>query len=223
MVADLYGFADHRAPRVLLPGLTFDRGSGSRYSTASPASTRGGRYPPWTFRGMASHRTSSRTRWSISSARSTRPSRRRGSTHPSSPATRLSGGSASVYAGLFPTRGVVNIDAPPDPAFVHPAAITGGTDPRRRIPGRAGDDGAGFSPDLLPLPACHLIAHNSRPRQDLVVSHWDELLRQTPDQLDAMLASSSLPSRPRMSRTCSSREPSPPPASASGSATSRPG
>ena len=47
-----------------------------------------------------------------------------------------------------------------------------------------------FRTDLLPLPARHLVAHNSRPRQDLVVSYWDELLRQTPDQFDAMLAGS---------------------------------
>ena len=43
---------------------------------------------------------------------------------------------------------------------------------------------------LAPVWERHLVAHNSRPRQDLVVSYWDELLRQTPDQFDAMLAGS---------------------------------
>jgi hypothetical protein len=68
MAADLYGFADERPPLVLLPGLTFDRGSGSRYSTTFPASTQAGRCWPLTFPVMASHQTSSRTRYSTSSA-----------------------------------------------------------------------------------------------------------------------------------------------------------
>src|SRR5262249_45442108 len=41
---------------------------------------------------------------------------------------------------------------------------------------------------LLPSPARDLVARNSRPRQDLVLSYWDETLRQSPDQTDAMLA-----------------------------------
>jgi len=47
--------------------------------------------------------------------------------------------------------------------------------------------GQNLGTDLLPSPARDLVAHNSRPHQDLVVSYWDETLRQTPDQTDAML------------------------------------
>ena len=89
----------------------------------------------------------------------------------------IAGGFASVYAGQHPTRGVVNVDALPDPALF---SLLRSREEQIRgdgFPGVWALMKQSFGTDLLPVSARHLVAHNSRPRQDLVVSYWDELLR----------------------------------------------
>ena len=99
----------------------------------------------------------------------------------------IGGGFASVYAGQHRTSGVINIDAPPDPALFALLRSMEGQIRGDGFPGVWAKMEQGFRTDLLPRPTRHLVAHNSRPRQDLVVSYWDDILTQTPDQLNAML------------------------------------
>jgi pimeloyl-ACP methyl ester carboxylesterase len=96
----------------------------------------------------------------------------------------ISGGLASIYAAHHPTRGVVNVDATPEVASIA----------RLLQPMMGQIRGTGFPgvwammeqswrTDLLPRAARTLVARNSHPDQDLVVSYWDELLTKDPDLL----------------------------------------
>src|SRR5262245_24492243 len=103
----------------------------------------------------------------------------------------ISGGFASMYASQFATRGVVNVDALPNieqfVQLVQPAA-----GPIR------GDGFAGvwammeqsFRLELLPPAARAVVARTSDPRQDLVVSYWDEMLSRPLDEQTARISDS---------------------------------
>jgi pimeloyl-ACP methyl ester carboxylesterase len=100
----------------------------------------------------------------------------------------MSGGIASVYAAHHPTRGVVNVDAPPDLApFVR---LLQSAEEQIRGDGFAGVWAMleqSFRTDLLPPQVREFISRNSHPRQDVAVSYWDELLAQTPEQMAAIV------------------------------------
>jgi pimeloyl-ACP methyl ester carboxylesterase len=101
----------------------------------------------------------------------------------------MSGGYGSMYAARFPTRGVVNVDALPD--IVPFVRLLQNAEKQIRGSGFA-DVWAmmeqGFRLDLLPPSAQAVVARTSSPRQDLVVSYWDELLSHTPDELAARVS-----------------------------------
>ena len=100
----------------------------------------------------------------------------------------ISGGLASIYAARYPSRGVVNLDAPPDlesiATLLQPmkARIRGA-----EFPHVWAHMQQSFRTDLLPPDARALVEANSHPRQDLVCSYWAELLDQSPHQLTAAL------------------------------------
>ena len=190
MAADLYGFADERPPLVLLPGLTFDRRIWQpvldHLSRIDPGrqvlalDLPGHGESPDQLPHSTQHITGL-IHQAVEEA---------GLETPVMVGHSIAGAFASVYASQHPTRGVVNTDAPPDPALL---ALLRSREEQIRgdgFPGVWALMKQGFGTDLLPVSARHLVAHNSRPRQDLVVSYWDEPLRQTPDQSDAMLARS---------------------------------
>ena len=192
MAADLYGFADERPPARAAARLTFDRRIWQpvldHLARIDPrqAGTVPGPSGAWRVT-----RTSYRTRWQHIVGLIHQAVEEAGLDTPVVAGHSMSGGLSQRLRGPAPHAWRHQHRCPAGSRVLHPAAITGGTDPRRRVPGRVGDGvEQSFRTDLLPLPARHLIAHNSRPRQDLVVSYWDELLRQTPDQFDAMLAGS---------------------------------
>jgi pimeloyl-ACP methyl ester carboxylesterase len=98
----------------------------------------------------------------------------------------IAGGLASIYAGEHPTSGVVNVDAAPDVAPI--ARLLQSLAEQVRGPGFP-DVWAmmeqSWRTDLLPRGSRALVARNSHPRQDLVVSYWDEFLTQDPERLQA--------------------------------------
>jgi ketosteroid isomerase-like protein len=100
----------------------------------------------------------------------------------------ISGGTVSLYASRYPTRGVINIDGLPDPVLL---ARLRSAEKQIRGDGFPGVWAAlkqSFGTDQLPPAARELVVSTSHPRQDLVVSYWDEVLSQAPGQMDEMLA-----------------------------------
>lgn len=96
----------------------------------------------------------------------------------------LSGGLASIYAGRYPARGVVNLDAAPDlTSFANMlqsmAEMIRGAD----FPQVWALMFQSFRTELLPVWARNLVAANSQPDQDLVLGYWTELLEGSPDKL----------------------------------------
>src|SRR5947209_4609740 len=187
MAADLYGFADERPPLVLLPGLTFDRriwqpvlGHLARIDPGRQVLALDlpghGESPDQLPHSMA--HIAGLIRQAVQGA---------GLDAPVMVGHSMAGGFASVYASQHRTSGVINIDALPDPAMFALLRSMEGQIRGDGFPGVWAKMEQSFRTDLLPLPTRHLVAHNSRPRQDLVVSYWDDLLTQTPDQLNAML------------------------------------
>jgi pimeloyl-ACP methyl ester carboxylesterase/ketosteroid isomerase-like protein len=190
MAADLYGFADERPPLVLLPGLTFDRRIWQPVLDHLSRIDPGRQVLALDLPGHGESPDQLPHSMQHIVGLIHQAVEEAGLDTPVVAGHSMSGGLASVYAGLHPTRGVINIDAPPDPAFFTQLRSLEGQIRGDGFPGVWAMMEQSFRTDLLPLPARHLIAHNSRPRQDLVVSYWDELLRQTPDQFGAMLAGS---------------------------------
>jgi pimeloyl-ACP methyl ester carboxylesterase len=175
MAADRYGFADERPPLVLLPGLTFDRRIWhpvlDHLSRIDPGrqvlalDLPGHGESPDQLPHSIQHIVGL-IHQAVEEA---------GLETPVMVGHSIAGAFASVYAGQHPTRGVVNIDAAPDPALF--SLLRSREDQIRGdgFPGVWALMKQSFGTDLLPVSARHLVAHNSRPRQDLVVSYWDEL------------------------------------------------
>ncbi|MEU4564213.1 alpha/beta hydrolase [Actinoplanes sp. NPDC023936] len=97
----------------------------------------------------------------------------------------LGGLIATTYAARFPARGVVNLDQPllPGP-FGHvirdaEPALRG---PRWRAVWDELLDGMGV--DALPTAAWSLVERTSRPRGDLLLGYWEEILRSSDDELE---------------------------------------
>ena len=190
MAADLYGTADGRPPLVLLPGLTFDRGVWEPV-LANLARRDPGRHIlsldlpghgespdqlPHSMDHVLSLIHEAVTEAALDA--------------PVVVGHSMSGGYASMYAARFPTRGVVNVDALPDlMPFVRLLQSA-----KEQILGE-GFAGVwammerGFRLDLLSSSEQAVVARTSRPRQDLVVSYWDELLSHTPEELAARVSS----------------------------------
>jgi pimeloyl-ACP methyl ester carboxylesterase len=100
----------------------------------------------------------------------------------------IAGGLASMYAAEHPTSGVVNVDAPPEVASI--ARLLQSMAEQVRGPGFAkvwAMMEESWRTDLLPRAAREIVARNSHPRQELVVSYWDELLTQDPELLQALV------------------------------------
>lgn len=95
---------------------------------------------------------------------------------------------AGMYAATHPVAGVVLVDQAP---LMRPfAELVHSLEPSLRSDNFA----AVFEPfrqsiglDLVPEPQRSQIAARQRIRRDLVIGYWDELLRSTPDQLQARI------------------------------------
>jgi pimeloyl-ACP methyl ester carboxylesterase len=193
MAAELYGSADGRPPLVLLHGLTFDR------RIWRPVLVHLARIDPGRqilSLDLPGHGESpSQLPHSAQHIvglihKAVEEAGLAGPAGPAAPVVvghSIAGGFASLYAGQHPTSGVVNLDALPDPAAL--AQLRSAAEQIRGdgFPGVWAAMEQSFRTDLLPPPARVQVTRNSRPRQDLVVSYWDELLGQTAEQVDEIL------------------------------------
>ena len=100
----------------------------------------------------------------------------------------MGGALAGIYAGHHPVAGLVMVDQAP---YVRPfAAMVHQIEPALR----SGNFRAAFEPirqtigvELLPEPQRTSILTRQRIDQDLILGYWDELLRTTPDELQAQI------------------------------------
>ena len=190
MAADLYGTADGRPPLVLLPGLTFGRGVWEPV-LGNLARRDPGRHilsldlpghgeSPDQLPHSMDH-VLSLIHGAVTEA---------GLDAPVMVGHSMSGGLGSMYAARFPTRGVVNVDAVPDLVpFVRLLQSVKGQILGDGFAGVWATMEQGFRLDLLSPSARAVVARTSSPRQDLVVSYWDELLSRTPDEFAAQVSS----------------------------------
>ena len=188
MAADLYGTADERPPLVLLHGLTFDR------RIWRPVLVHLARLDPGRQilsldlpgHGESPSQLPHSTQHIVGLIH--QAVEEAGLAAPVVVGHSIAGGFASIYAGQHPVRGVVNLDALPDPAGLMRLRSAAEQIRGDGFPGVWAMMEQSFGTDLLPPPARVQVTRSSRPRQDLVVSYWDELLRQTAEQADEMLA-----------------------------------
>lgn len=97
----------------------------------------------------------------------------------------LGGIIATTYAARFPVRGVVNLDQPLLPGPF--GAVVRGAEPALRGPGwREVWDRvlAGMGIEDLPTSAWALVERTSRPRADLLLGYWEEILRCSDAELE---------------------------------------
>ena len=208
MAADLYGFADERPPLVLLPGLTFDRRIWQPVLDHLARIDPGRQVLALDLPGHGESPDQLPHSMQHIVGLIHQAVEEAGLDAPVVVGHSIAGGFASVYAGQHPTRGVVNVDALPDPAVL--ALLRSRAEQIRGdgFPGVWAMMEQSFGTDLLPPPARVQVIRNSRPRQDLVVSYWDELLGRPRNRRTRCWPVRSPPSPPRTSPTCSSRAPS---------------
>ena len=177
LAADDYGASDDRPPLVLLHGLTFDRRTWRPALTELEAIDPGRRVLVVDLpghgqsAGLPSHdlQTVAHTvHRAVEEAQLCAPVVVGHS---------ISGMIATIYATLYPTSGVVNVD---QPLLVAPIAqLAHSVADQIRGPGfPAVWDmfAASMQIELLPPDAQELIRSTCRPRQDLVLSYWREML-----------------------------------------------
>ena len=189
MAGDLYGTGDGRPPLLLLPGLTFDRGVWEPVLDNLAGKDPGRRILSLDLPGHGGSpgqlphsmdHVLSLIHEAVTEA---------GLDAPVVVGHSMSGGYGSMYAARFPARGVVNVDALPDIVpFVRLLQSAKGQILGDGFAGVWAMMEKGFRLDLLPSPAQAVVARTSSPRQDLVVSYWDELLSRTPDELAAQVS-----------------------------------
>jgi pimeloyl-ACP methyl ester carboxylesterase len=186
LAGDLAGTADDRPPLVFLHGLTFDRSTwapaldelsridpGRRVlSLDLPGHGQSPPAPPHSFAAIVT-----RLRQAVDMA---------GLPAPVIVGHSMSGGLASMYAAANPTRGVINVDSPPDLTTI--ARLLQSVADQIRGPGFPAVwlmMASSFRLELLPPEARMQVESTSRPEPDLVRSYWQELLTTPPQQLQA--------------------------------------
>lgn len=188
LAADDYGQADDRPPLVLLHGMTFDR------TIWRPVVTRLHRIDPGRrilAIDLPGHGQSpGQTSYELGSVpgQLNRAIEEAGIVAPVMVGHSAGGLGATVYAGRHATRGVINVDAPLQlDAF---AGFVQSLAERLRGPDFAAvwqlfyDS---FHTELLPSGARDLVRSNCRPRQDLVLGYWQQLLDGRTGEVTAMI------------------------------------
>jgi len=187
LAADEYGDSDELPPLVLLHGLTFDRGLWqpvlSELRRIDPRRRvlvldlpGHGESPDWPSYEMSS--VAEAVHRAVDEAQL--PS-------PVLVGHSISAVVASVYAATYPTRGVVNVDQPVQVA-PFAALVKSLADQLRgpAFPAVWEMFQASMHIELLPEAAQRLVRASSRPRQDLVLGYWREILDQPVDEVVAI-------------------------------------
>jgi pimeloyl-ACP methyl ester carboxylesterase len=184
MSAELHGVPDDRPPLVLLHGLTFDRDIW-RTTLHELAAVDPGRHV--LLLDLPGHGTSpdqlphsldhvvALVHGAVEEA---------GLSAPVLVGHSIAGGLASIYAARHATRGVVSVDAAPEVASIARLLASMAEQIRGpEFPAVWSMMEQSWRTDLLPRGTRELIARNSHPRQDVVISYWHDLLSQDPERL----------------------------------------
>ncbi len=100
----------------------------------------------------------------------------------------MSGGLATLYAAMYPSRGVVTVDNGPD---IRPfAQLIKRLEPVLRGPGFTAawptfEDSLGL--ERIPEPTRSLVLETHEVNQEVVVGYWEMVLRTDPDELQAII------------------------------------
>ena len=189
LAADDYGYADDRAPLVLLHGLTFDR------SLWRPALAELSRIDPGR-RAMAldlpGHGASPGwPSYDIESlARGVHHAVEEAALHsPVVVGHSIAGVVATAYAAKYPTHSVINVDQPLQIApFAEMAQSLAAKLRGPAFPAVWQMFDSSMHIELLPEAAQELVRSSSRPRQDLVLAYWREVLDRPVGELAAFAA-----------------------------------
>ena len=182
MHADSYGIDDHRAPLVLLHGLTFDR------RTWQPVLGELSRVDPdrrvlvldLPGHGESPSQLPHTTEHILALVHGAVG--KAGLEAPVLVGHSMSGGSVTVYGAMFPSRGAVNVDALPSDLEMF---VRGLKQLEPRIRGAEFDAvwaelKAGFQLHMLPADMRGVVESTCAPRQEIAISYWSELLRGPP-------------------------------------------
>jgi pimeloyl-ACP methyl ester carboxylesterase len=188
LVVDDSGVEDGRPPIVLLHGLTFDRRIWSPIIDALRAMDPDRRVLAVDLpgHGASPSRLPHDVEHIVELVRETLSAMR--ATTPVLVGHSMSGAIVTLYAGRDPIAGVVNVDQPLEIADF--ARLVGSLEPRLRGPDFAElwpmffDS---FHTELLLLAMRQLVEDNCQPRQDIVLSYWQQLLDQPVNEVEAMI------------------------------------
>ena len=187
LCADDYGRSDARAPLILLHGLTFDR---TTWRDVVPELQRidpGRRVIAIDLPGHGQSPDQATYDPVALAEQLHQAVQEAGLTAPVVAGHSAGGVLATIYAARYPTRGVVNIDQPLQTAQF--AALLNSLAERLRgpqFPAAWQVFYDSFHIELLPPAAQDLVRATSRPRQQVVLGYWQQLLEQ-PDEAAAMI------------------------------------
>ena len=189
LAGDLAGIADDRPPLVFVHGLTFNRSTWAPVLDELAHVDPGRRILNLDLPGHGQSQPAPPHSFAATITRLRRAVDEAGLQAPVVVGHSMSGGLASLYASAHPTRGIINVDAPPDLATS--ARLLQSVADQILGPGFAAVwrmMADSFHLELLPPAARMLVESASRPEPELVRSYWQELLTTPPEQLQAAVA-----------------------------------
>ena len=188
LAADLFGRDHHRAPLVLLHGLTFDRTVWQPVLRQLEHTDPGRRVLAIDLPGHGDLPAAATYDLDTFGAQLQTALDEAGLEAPVVVGHSAGALAATVYAAHHPTRGVVNIDQPLEVSGF--AELVRSLADELRGPGfpvvwqRFADS---WRTDLLPLAARNLVRATSNPRQDVVLGYWKPLLDGHGTEIDALI------------------------------------
>ena len=188
LAADDYGRSDDRPPLILLHGMTFDRTTWRDIVPELQRIDPGGRVVAIDLPGHGQSPDQATYELEDAACLLHRVVQEAGLTAPVVAGHSAGGLLATIYAARYPTRGVVNIDQPLETARF--ATLVGSLAARLRGPDfpvvwQMFYDS--FHVELLPPGAQDLVRATCRPRQQVVLGYWRQLLEQPIAEVTAMV------------------------------------
>jgi pimeloyl-ACP methyl ester carboxylesterase len=188
LAADDYGRSDDRPPLVLLHGMTFNRTTWRDIVPELQRIDPGRRVVAIDLPGHGQSPDQATYELGDAAGQLHRVVQEAGLTAPVVIGHSAGGLLATIYAARYPTRGVVNIDQPLETARF--AAFVGSLAERLRGPEfpvvwQMFYDS--FHVELLPPAAQDLVRATCRPRQQVVLGYWRQLLEQPIAEITAMV------------------------------------
>ena len=188
LAADDYGRSDDRPPLVLLHGMTFDRTTWRDIVPELQRIDPGRRVVAIDLPGHGQSPDQATYELPDAAGQLHRMVQEAGLSTPVVVGHSASGLLATIYAARYPTRGVVNIDQPL--ATARFATFVRSLAERLRgpeFPAVWQTFYDSFHVELLPPAAQNLVRTTSKPRQQIILGYWRQLLDQPATELTAMV------------------------------------